>query len=205
MVGSACKIGCSGQIRGQHTFLGADFFASAPNQAPLACPAAPTLKLSLLPMRNRSLVATLLALSIGGPSLAQKVPPPSRTVYKCEAEGKVVYSDSPCLGAKRIDVEPTRGLNKTSGSTRVGTDVRNERHSEQIAEIYRPVFGENAEQRALRHRRAKLAPGARLQCDRLDREIPAVEKTEGQATRSELLAIQNRLLRLRRQHRDLGC
>jgi hypothetical protein len=52
-------------------------------------------------------------------TFAQSLPAPSRTVYKCEVGGKVTYSDSPCLGATRIDVEPTRGVSKLSGSQRV--------------------------------------------------------------------------------------
>ena len=35
---------------------------------------------------------------------AQSLPAPSRTVFKCEEGGRIVYSDSPCLGAKKIDV-----------------------------------------------------------------------------------------------------
>jgi len=34
---------------------------------------------------------------------------PAKTVFKCEENGKVIYSDSPCLGAKTVDVEPPRG------------------------------------------------------------------------------------------------
>jgi hypothetical protein len=57
---------------------------------------------------------------------AQKLPPVSRTVFKCQVVGKVVYTDAPCLGAQQIDVEPTRGLNQTSGQKRIGTDVMHE-------------------------------------------------------------------------------
>ena len=48
-----------------------------------------------------------------------KLDKPTRTVYKCNTDGKVVYSDTPCLGAERIDAEPTRGLDKSSGASRV--------------------------------------------------------------------------------------
>ena len=84
-------------------------------------------------------IATLLAL----PSTAQKLPAPSREVFKCEHGGKVVYSDAPCLGAKKVDIEPTRGLDKQSGQVRRGADVRQERLSEQITEAYRPIFGDD--------------------------------------------------------------
>ena len=87
-------------------------------------------------------------------AFAQKLPPPSRTVFKCEVGSKVVYSDSPCLGAQRIEVEPTRGLNKSTGTEEVGKDVRQELQNEQIAEALKPVFGETAQERTKRHTRA---------------------------------------------------
>lgn len=43
------------------------------------------------------------------------LPAPSRTVYKCSVGGKVAYSDEPCVGAQRVNVEPTRGMNKSTG------------------------------------------------------------------------------------------
>jgi len=139
------------------------------------------------------------------PGIAQKLPPPSRAVYKCEADGKVVYSDSPCLGAKKVDVEPTRGLNKSTGSERVGADVRKERQNEQMAEALKPIFNETPEQRAKRHHRATLKPDARQQCGRLDAQIAARERTEVGATGSELAAAQRLLLDLRTEYRSLQC
>ncbi|MEK8086891.1 hypothetical protein WNB94_10760 [Aquabacterium sp. A3] len=44
-------------------------------------------------------------------AIATSLPPPSRTVYKCEVGGKVHYADSPCVGAQKVDVTPTRGMN----------------------------------------------------------------------------------------------
>lgn len=57
---------------------------------------------------------------------AQSLQPPSRTVFKCNQGGKTVYSDAPCLGAQRIEVEPTRGVSKLSGKERIGNDVQQE-------------------------------------------------------------------------------
>ena len=59
---------------------------------------------------------------------APKLPNPSRTVFKCQVAGKVVYSDDPCLGAQRIDVQPTRGLDKSSGRQKSGADVDREKN-----------------------------------------------------------------------------
>ena len=50
----------------------------------------------------------IVVLWIGSTS-AQKLPPPSNTVYKCQAGGQTVYSDSPCLGAEKLEIEPNDG------------------------------------------------------------------------------------------------
>ena len=153
-------------------------------------------------MKYPSIIFALLAAT---QSFAQKLPAPSREVYKCEQGGKVVYSDSPCLGAKRIDVEPTRGLDKSSGTERVGTDVRKEKTDEQMADILRPIFGETAEQRAKRHRRAALPAKVRLECRRLDDLIPTAEQSERESKNDDLLAAQMHLLKLRKRYRELRC
>ena len=48
----------------------------------------------------------------------------AQTVYKCESKGAVTYSHEPCMGAKVVDTTPTQGLDKSSGSSRKGADVR---------------------------------------------------------------------------------
>jgi hypothetical protein len=104
-------------------------------------------RLAAFAISNAVLVVIWVLAGIHIASIAQKLPSPSRAVFKCEKDGKVVYSDSPCLGAQRVDVEPTRGLNRMSGTERIGTDVRQERHNEMMADTMRPVFNETAEQR----------------------------------------------------------
>ncbi|OGS97878.1 MAG: hypothetical protein A3K04_04695 [Gallionellales bacterium RBG_16_56_9] len=136
---------------------------------------------------------------------AQELPPPSRDVFRCEEGGKVVYSDNPCLGAKRVDVQPTRGLNKVSGTERVGADVRRERQNEQMADALRPVFGETAEQRAKRHRRASLSPTAQAACTKLDAEVSSAEQQERESARELLQSVQARLYQLRLQYSRLKC
>lgn len=137
--------------------------------------------------------------------LAQKLPTPSRTVYRCEVGGKTVYSDAPCEGAKRVDVEPTRGLNKSSGTERVGADVRTERSNEQMAEALRPGFGESAAERALRHKRAKLSPAQARRCHELDGQIAQAEQQERSVTGSDLKNIQLQLFKLRQAFHSGGC
>ena len=153
-------------------------------------------------MRSFAL-STLLVLSLA--AFAQKLPPPSRTVYKCEADGKVVYSDSPCLGAKKVDVEPTRGLNKATGTEKVGADVRAEQTNELMANALKPIFNETPEQRAKRHRRAKLSPNAQERCASLDGQLPVAEDKERQSTGAELATTQKQLLNSRREYKELQC
>lgn len=72
------------------------------------------------------------------------LPNPWRTVYKCSINGKVVYTDDPCLGAQKVDVEPTRGLNKSTGRELSGADVSRERRRETFAEGVKPITGMTA-------------------------------------------------------------
>lgn len=137
--------------------------------------------------------------------LAQKLPPTSRTVFKCEVDGKTIYSDAPCLGAQKIDVEPTRGLNKSTGRERAGADVQRERRREIQAEALRPLTGMNAKQLDTYGRRMKLTPDAQRECRRLDSGIAASEKAEKGATGQAAGDVQSQLLDQRRRFRELGC
>ena len=148
-------------------------------------------------MKSIAVVTVLATSFMASLAWSQKLPPPSRTVYKCESNGKTVYSDSPCLGATRVDVEPTRGVSKLSGAERVGQDVRKERTDEAVAEALRPVFNESAEQRALRHRRARLKPEARTECYALDAKLSGAEAAERRAGKEERAAAQSELYWLR--------
>ena len=48
-------------------------------------------------------------------------------VYKCTVNGKTAYSDAPCLGAKEVDVTPTQGMNKWTGTEKKpGTQIAQE-------------------------------------------------------------------------------
>jgi hypothetical protein len=68
------------------------------------------LKISLL------LLSLLPLLAYGTASVnAQPLPAPSRVTYKCEVGGKIAYTDESCLGAKRMNIAPSRGLDKFSG------------------------------------------------------------------------------------------
>lgn len=154
-------------------------------------------------MKLLSLLALLLCTTV---AIAQTLPQASRTVYKCEEGGKVNYSDSPCLGAKKVAVEPTRGLNKSSGRELQGSDVRNERFREGMAEAIKPLTGMNAQQVDQFGRRQRLSPEAQRQCRGLDQQIPMAEAAEAAAKAdAELKAAQKRLFELRAAYRKQSC
>lgn len=138
--------------------------------------------------------------AVSAASCAQTLSLPSRSVYKCSANGKTTYSDAPCLGGQRLDIEPTRGV-----GGREGRDVQQERHREMFAEALRPLTGMNAKQLDLHGRRMKLSPEAQHECRVLDAQTPPTERDEAQATgqRREILKVN--LLNLRQRQRELRC
>lgn len=157
----------------------------------------------LLPKAATPAAGLLLTASM---ALAQSLPPPTRTVYKCQEGGRTYYADAPCLGAKRIDVTPTRGLDKSSGQQRQGADVQRERLREQYAEAFRPVTGLDAGQIEQIAKRSKLTPEAQQACRQLDAALPPAEQAEHQATTTaERQAAQRRLFQLRQQFHSWKC
>ena len=140
-----------------------------------------------------------------GLGYAQKLPPVSRTVFKCEVAGKIVYSDAPCLGAQQIDVEPTRGLDQTSGRRKIGSDVMHEQFREAMAEGLRPLTGMDAKQLAVQGRRNQFSADAQKECRRLDGEIPSAQQDEKTANQSELRDVQMTLFQKRKRFKELGC
>ncbi len=134
-----------------------------------------------------------------------KLPPTSRTVYKCTTDGKVVYSDEPCLGAEKINAEPTRGLNQFTGNVQRGRDVQNEMNREAFAQAVRPLTGMDANQLAVESRRQQLTPDARRQCQKLDQDIQLGEAKERAVIGDERSQVQQVLFNNRALHKRIGC
>ncbi len=160
--------------------------------------------LVFIPVSRVLLALVPLSFSVND-ALAQKLPPTTRTVYKCEVNGKIVYSDDPCLGAKKLEIEPTRGMNKATGREQVGRDVQLEHNKEAMQEVFRPFHGMDGKQLDKFERRMKLVPAARTECNRLDQSIPEQEALEQRAGAQERPGVQKQLLALRMRARDLGC
>ena len=151
------------------------------------------------------LVCVVVTLTSGSAYSDTKLPAPSRTVFKCQVAGKSVYSDSPCLGAEKINVTPTRGLNKSTGHELVGSDVRIEKQRENMAEAIKPITGMNAKQVETFGRRMKLSAEDQKECKALDRQISVAEQDEKQSKPANLAQSQTELLTLRQHYRDLRC
>jgi hypothetical protein len=136
---------------------------------------------------------------------AQTLHAPTRTLFKCQERGAVVYSDSPCLGAEKLEVVPTRGVNKLSGKERIGRDVQRELHHEMFAEAVRPLTGLSARQLEIQSRRFYLPGAAQQECRSLDQNLASTELEEKRAAQNALRDVQTRLLSLRQCFRELRC
>lgn len=151
------------------------------------------------------LVAIFISALVNLAFAQSTLPPTSRTVYKCSEKGKTVYSDAPCLGATKVDVEPTRGFNKDTGREIVGADVQREHRREIWADALQPLTGMDRKQYKVYERRYKLSPESQQACRRLDQLIPQAEFAEKHASPEELGNAKNNLFVLRKSYSKNGC
>lgn len=150
---------------------------------------------------------TVLAVmtSLYTPAAGQSLPAPSRTIYKCTVNKVVSYSDKPCLGAKRLTVVPTRGVNKLSGTERIGADVQAEHWRESMAQALTPLTGMTPAQYDVHRRRHRLSSTAQAECRRLDPQLLETEAMESAADQSTKPSIERDLFILRTRYTKLGC
>lgn len=149
----------------------------------------------------RHIVALLILLAgCSSGSMAQTLSAPSRSIFKCTVDGKTSYSDSPCIGAERLEIEPSRGVGKTAGR-----DVQRERQREMIAEAIRPLSGMDSRQFEVHERRLKIPADAQRECKRLDVQIPEAEHAEQRAAGEQRELQKVVLFNLRQRQRALRC
>lgn len=129
----------------------------------------------------------------------------AQAVYRCEAKGKVSYSHEPCVGATVVDTTPTQGLDKSSGVSRKGRDVRREENSKMFNDAVRPLTGRSHEEAKILHRRFKLPASVKLECQWLDARLPAQEAAVKKAGAASREAAETRLFLSRSRYRNLGC
>lgn len=159
-------------------------------------------------MNKSSLLLIIVSLLTGhqaSNAQAQSLPAASRTVYKCTVNNKIVYTDEPCLGAQVVDVEPTRGLNKSTGRELTGADVAREKRNELLADAVKPLTGLSPQQMEVRTRRIKLSGEAQAECGKLDRTIAQSEADERASSGEAKTSIQRQLFVMRQRSRELRC
>ena len=118
-----------------------------------------------------------------------------------------MFSDEPCLGAKRVDVQPTQGMDKWSGKSRKGEEVRRNEHHRQLDKVTRPLHGRTHEEMNVQRRRTgnHLTPAEHARCAVLDQRLKTHEAREQDVAGESLARTQQGLLELRREYRALGC
>jgi hypothetical protein len=129
----------------------------------------------------------------------------AQAVYKCESKGTVTYSHEPCLGASVVDTTPTQGLDKSSGQSRKGADVRSAEHDKAMAEVWKPLINETPDQRARRVRRHKLPVEERLECENLDGRLLKLEAQTRSAGKAATVQAESNLFTSRKRYRELRC
>ena len=146
----------------------------------------------------KHLALPLLALT----SLCSAAPP---TVYRCETSGRIGYSDTPCVGARVIDVTATQGADKMTGRSIKGKEVQGEEFHRTLDDATRSLHGLSHGEMDVLRRRQKLSSATQMQCALLDRQVPAIAariKAPSGAFdgRSEV-----ELYKARKRVFDLGC
>jgi hypothetical protein len=148
---------------------------------------------------GRLLVAAGIALIFGSDALAQ-------AVYRCEsAKGQVSYSNEPCIGATVVDTTPTQGLDKSSGVSQNGPDVRREQNSKAMSDAIRPLTGMSHEERKVFERRIKLPASVMLECQWLDVRLPTQEAAVNMGDAKSREKAQTQLFPTRNRFRSLRC
>lgn len=127
------------------------------------------------------------------------------TVYRCETNGKVNYSDAPCVGAKVIDVTPTQGADKMTGRSSKGRDVQREEFHSTLDNATRPLHGLSHDEMDARRRRYQLSSTDQLQCATLDQQLPALEEQTSKAAGRARGQADVALYQARKQAFDLKC
>ena len=150
-------------------------------------------------------VACLFGLSEVASAQTQSLAPASRTVYKCTDGNKIIYTDEPCMGAQMVDVEPTRGLNKSTGRELTGADVAREKRNEQFADAVKPIVGLSPQQMEVKRRRIKLPGDVQAECSKLDGSIAQSEADERGSSGEAKTGIQRQLFVMRKRSRELSC
>ncbi len=128
-----------------------------------------------------------------------------KPVYRCETQGRVSYSDAPCVGAREVDATPTLGVDRVTGARRRGAEVLRDERRAVMAEALKPLTGWTPERYRLEQHRARLSPRDQAECRQLDAHLPNLKQRAAQATPEGKARAEVELFRTRQQFHDLGC
>ena len=157
----------------------------------------------------RTLLGVVVA-AVSVCALAQPVTPASRSAYKCKIDGKTVYSDEPCLGAQKIDIEPSKSANATTRSSASSNARRQQPRPEPQAEAsaqgdHATAADAETKPAQVLSGRARLSSASQRECRDLESSITVLEREEKEASKSELPRVQGQLFTKRKRFVDLGC
>lgn len=153
-------------------------------------------------MDSRYAWSWLVALSSFFASYTSSAAPP---VYRCETNGRVAYSDSPCVGAKIIDATPNQGVDKMSGQSRKGAEVQRAETNNAFDDALTPLTGKSRGDMEVLRRRVRLSSQDQAECARLDRQLPALEGGGGSSDAKARAEAEVRLYQTRKRFFDLKC
>lgn len=127
-------------------------------------------------------------------------------IYKCTAaNGKVLYSNEPCVGAERIDATASRGFNKSSGQIMKGNSVQKEEADQMIERSAQITLGREWKLEKARKRQF-LRFDDKAKCEKLDYDIERLESLEKvHKGKPELRDVQMELFQKRKAFREIDC
>lgn len=117
----------------------------------------------------------------------------SQPIYRCEHQGKIGYSDEPCINAKVVDVLPTEGAHSLSGKRTSNARSQQEEFRKAMDNALMPITGLTHEQMKVERRRMKLPAQDKFECTWLDTKINAKNADEAS------------LYQVRKRYFDLRC
>ena len=126
-------------------------------------------------------------------------------VYRCETNGKVAYSDAPCVGAKVIDATPTQGVDKMTGRPSKGKEVRRDELNRMLDGAVRPLTGKSTGEMNVVRRRVKLSSQDQAKCATLDGRLARLEAAGFEAKGERKTQADFDLYEARKQFFDLKC
>jgi len=148
------------------------------------------------PTLQRALARLLLPLALcGAASWAQAQP-----VYKCQSQGRTVYSQDPCPGGVTVDSRPAAGAAPAKGQ-----DTASQREAARRARMEDFMLTEADRPDVREARWAKMPAGVAGECKRLNAESAQLYMLRRDAQGTLMGEPTDAHVANRRRYRELGC